>query len=195
MAGSSGNSGGGERNRVAVGKVGRPHGVRGQVHIWSYTAQPEDVAAYGPVETSDGRRLAVEIVGANKADVIARIAGITDRDRAAALTGQELFVSRDALPETTAGEYYHHDLIGLRAVNVAGEELGRIAAVEDFGAGPVLELEDGDGRIFYLPFVAEVVRGVELNAGRITLDPPAELMDDAGADEDGAAADDDEDGK
>lgn len=191
MTGSSG----GERDRVAVGKVGRPHGVRGQIHIWSYTARPEDVAAYGPVETTDGRRLTVEVVGASKADVTARIAGITDRDQAAALTGQELFVSRAALPETAAGEYYHHDLIGLRAVSVAGEELGRIKALQDFGAGPVLELEDGDGKNFYLPFVADVVRKVELDGGRITLDPPAELMDDAGAPEDGVAENEDEDGK
>jgi 16S rRNA processing protein RimM len=163
------------------------------VHIWSYTARPEDVAAYGPVETADGRRFKVEVVRANAADVTARIDGITDRDQAALLTGHELFVARAALPETAEGEYYHHDLIGLRAVGVAGEELGRIAALEDFGAGTVLELERTDGKAFYLPFTAEVVRSVDLKAGRIVLDPPAELMDEAGAPESGGP--EDEDGK
>ncbi len=174
MAGSSGQG----RDRVAVGKIGRPHGVRGQIHIWSYTERPEDIAAYGPVETAGGRKLTVEVLRATGADVTARIAGINDRDEAAALTGQELFVSRIALPETAEGEYYHHDLAGLAAFDVAGEKLGRIAAVEDFGAGPVLVLEDTKGETFYLPLTAEVVREVELDAGRITLDPPPELMED-----------------
>lgn len=188
MAGSSARG----RDRVAVGKVGRPHGVRGQVHVWSYTARPEDAAAYGPVETADGRRFVLEVVRANGTDLTVRIAGIAGRDQAAGLTGQELFVPRAMLPETAEGEYYHHDLVGLRAVGVADEDLGRIAAVEDFGAGPVLVLEATDGGTFYLPFTAGVVVRVELDAGRITLDPPRELMEEPGAPEDGAAQEDED---
>lgn len=173
-------------DRVAVGKIGRPHGVRGQVHIRSYTARPEDVAAYGPVETTGGRSFEIEVVRVSQANVTARLTGVTDRDQAAALTGQELFVPRSALPETAAGEYYHHDLIGLRAVDAADKELGRIIAVENFGAGTVLALEATDGASRYLPFSAEVVKVVDLAGGRIVLDPPAELMDDGAPDGDGA---------
>jgi 16S rRNA processing protein RimM len=168
------------RNRVAVGMVGRAHGIRGQVHIRSYTARPEDIAAYGPVETADGRRLEIAVVAVNKRDVTARVAGVADRNGAEALRGQELFVPRAALPETAADEYYLHDLVGLRAESVAGEALGRVIAVEDFGAGPVLELEGVDGKGVYMPFTADAVVKVDVAAGRITLDPPPGLLDDDG---------------
>ncbi|MQA67178.1 MAG: ribosome maturation factor RimM [Alphaproteobacteria bacterium] len=168
------------RDRVVVGVVGRAHGVRGQVHIRSYTARPEDIVAYGPVETADGRRLEIAVVAVNKTDVTARISGVTDRNGAEALRGQELFVVRAALPETAADEYYHHDLVGLRAESVAGKALGRVTAVEDFGAGPVLELERVDGRGVYMPFTADAVVKVDVAAGRITLDPPPGLLDDDG---------------
>jgi 16S rRNA processing protein RimM len=168
------------RDRVAVGVVGRAHGVRGQVHIRSYTARPEDITAYGPVETADGRRLEIAVVAVSKADVTARISGVTDRNGAEALRGQDLFVPRAALPQTAPDEYYHHDLVGLRAESVAGEPLGRVTAVEDFGAGPVLELKGADGKGVYMPFTADAVVKVDVAAGRITLDPPPGLLDDDG---------------
>ena len=108
------------RDRVAVGRIGRAHGIRGQMHIGSYTERPEDVAAYGPVQTGDGRQLDLTVVSVNKADVTVRVAGVIDRNGAEALRGQELFVPRAALPETASEEYYHHDPVGLRAVSVAG---------------------------------------------------------------------------
>jgi 16S rRNA processing protein RimM len=169
------------RDRIAVGMVGRAHGVRGQMHIRSYTERPEDVAAYGPVQTGDGRQLDLMVVNVNKTDVTVRVAGVTDRNGAEALRGQELYVSRAVLPETAPEEYYHHDLIGLRAVSVAGEDWGRVLAVEDFGAGTVLELEGADGKGVYLPFTAQAVPEVDVTAGRILIDPPPGLMDEADA--------------
>ena len=182
------------RDRVAVGRIGRAHGIRGQMHIGSYTERPEDVAAYGPVQTGDGRQLDLTVVSVNKADVTVRVAGVTDRNGAEALRGQELFVPRAALPETASDEYYHHDLVGLRAVSVAGEDFGRVLAVEDFGAGTVLELEGADGKGVYVPFTAQVVPDVDIAAGRITIDPPPGLLDgaDAGAEDGAGDGNDDE---
>ncbi|MFT5540072.1 MAG: 16S rRNA processing protein RimM [Alphaproteobacteria bacterium] len=174
----------GANDLVALGIIGRPRGVKGLVHIRPYTAAPDGIAAYGPLQTGDGKRLEVEVVGVNKADVTARIVGITDRDGAAALTGTELFVPRAALPEAVEDEYYHHDLIGLRAVAVDGSELGRIRAVEDFGAGTMLEIELTDGEGVYLPFSKEAVPEVNVKGGRVVLNPPPGLWSAEGEDAD-----------
>lgn len=165
----------GAKDLVALGIIGRPRGVKGLVHIRPYTAAPDGITAYGPVQTGDGKQLEVEVVGVNKADVTARIAGITDRDAAAALTGTELFVPRAALPEAVEDEYYHHDLIGLRAVAVDGSELGRVLAVDDFGAGTMLEIELTDGKGVYVPFSKEAVPEVDVQGGRVVIDPPPGL--------------------
>jgi 16S rRNA processing protein RimM len=176
----------GAKELVALGIIGRPHGVRGLVHIRPYTVAPDGIAAYGPVQTGDGKRLEVEVVAVNKANVTARIAGITDRDAAAALTGTELFVPRAALPEAAGDEYYHHDLIGLRAVAVDGNELGRVRAVEDFGAGTMLEIELTDGTGVYTPFSREAVPEVDVKGGKVVINPLPGLWsaEDDGADED-----------
>lgn len=160
---------------VALGRIGRPHGVRGLVWARSYTERPEDIAAYGPLVTDDGRTLAAAVERVKGTEVVLRITGVTDRDQAAALTGREVFVSRSALPEAAAAEYYHHDLIGLAAVTVAGDVLGRVVAVHDFGAGPVLEIEDvGSGGAF-VPFTEDAVPDVDVKAGRLVIEPLAAM--------------------
>ncbi len=89
--------------------------------------------------------------------VIARFAEITDRTAAERMRGIELTVPRNALPPLGEGEYYHADLIGLPAVSTAGEDLGRVVAVENFGAGDVLEIERSDGNRFMVPMTADAV--------------------------------------
>jgi len=179
----------GLQGRVALGVIGRPHGVRGQVRIRPYTERPGDVAAYGPVELADGRRLEIAVVGEAKGMVTVRLAGVTDRDAAAALTGQEIFVPRERLPQTAAGEYYHHDLIGLAAEGVDGTALGRVVAVQDFGAGTVLEIARGAGGTVLVPFGDAAVPEVDIEGGRVVIDPPPGLWDEDAAE----AADEDED--
>ncbi len=167
------------RDRVALGVVGRPHGVRGLVRIRPYTARPGDVAAYGPVALADGRRFAVEVVAEAKGWVTARLEGIEDRDAAAALAGQELFVPRGALPAPAPGEYYLHDLIGLRAAGADGTEMGRVVAVHDFGAGPILEIgpgKDDAGATVMVPFTDAAVPEVDLDGGRLVVEAPPELL-------------------
>ena len=102
--------------RVCVGVVTGAHGVRGAVRLKSFTAEPEDVARYGPLEDESGeRRFALRLIGGAKGVLIAAIAGIDDRDRAEALRGLRLYLPRSALPPTEEEEYYHADLIGLEA--------------------------------------------------------------------------------
>lgn len=169
-------------DRVCVGAITGARGLKGEVRIKSFTAEPEDVAAYGPVSDKAGRRgFEIVIIGRVKGALVARIKGVDDRDAAEALKGTELYVLRSALPEPEAGAYYHADLKGLKVETRDGAALGSVKAVHNFGAGDVLEVAGGTGRGFMVPFAAGVV-SVDLESGRITVTPPAGLLagDDAG---------------
>jgi 16S rRNA processing protein RimM len=173
----------GPTGRVCVGVVTGAHGVCGAVRIKSFTERPQDVAAYGPLGDESGeRRFDLQLTGSAKGVVIGRFAGIDDRDRAAALRGQRLYLPRAALPPTEEEEYYHADLIGLAAMLMDGTALGRVRAIHDFGAGDTLEIERSDAPPAMVPFTRAVVPAVEIAAGRLVIDPPPGLLDDGETD-------------
>ncbi len=160
--------------RILVGAIAGAHGVRGQVRIKSFTADPAAVAAYGPLTDESGqRRFELKITGAAKGGVIARIDGISDRTAAEALRGLRLYAPRSVLPTPEAGEYYLADLIGLRAELADGTCYGRVKDVQDYGAGDILEIERSDGTAELLPFTDRLVPVVDLAAARVVVDPPA----------------------
>ena len=160
--------------RVCVGQIGAAHGVRGQVRLRSFTADPEAVAGYGPFETEDGRIVAIEALRPAKDHFVATLAGIRDRDAAAKLVNVKLFVPRERLPDISdADEFYHADLIGLSAVSPAGEKLGTVTAVHNFGAGDLIEVQlDANGKTELIGFDEINVPSVDLGAGRIVIQPP-----------------------
>ena len=163
--------------RICVGLVTGPHGIAGAVRIKSFTAVPEDIARYGPLEDeSGGRRFTLEILGAAKGVVLARLAGVADRNRAEALRGLKLYLPRTALPPPAAEEYYHADLIGLRAVLPDGTAIGGVRAIHDFGAGDVIEIERPAAPPALVPFTRAAVPVVDLAAGRLVVDPPPGLL-------------------
>jgi 16S rRNA processing protein RimM len=164
---------------VCVGVVTGPHGVTGAVRIKSFTARPEDVAAYGPLGDQSGTRwLELRLLGAAKGVVIGRFSGVDDRNRAEALRGLRLYLPRTVLPPPEEEEYYHADLMGLEAVLMDGVRLGRVRAIHDFGAGDTLEIERQDGAPIIVPFTRTVVPVIDLESGRIVIDPPQGLLDD-----------------
>jgi 16S rRNA processing protein RimM len=166
--------------QVCVGVVTGPHGVGGAVRIKSFTARPEDVAAYGPLADETGRRrLELRLLGAAKGVLIARLSGVDDRNGAEAVRG---------LPPPEPEEYYHADLIGLEAVLDDGMPLGRVRAVHDFGAGDTLEIERPDASPAMVPFTRAIVPVVDIEAGRLVVAPPPGLIDDGGAEAAGPAA-------
>ena len=168
----------GVQKRVCVGVVAGAHGVRGAVRIKSFTAKPEDVAGYGPLEDESGRqRFSLRLVGATKGVLIGWLSGVADRDRAEALRGLRLYLPRTALPPTDEEEFYHADLIGLDAVLGDGTPLGQVKAVHDFGAGDTLEIERPEGPPAMVPFTKQVVPVVDLDAGRLVVDPPLGLLE------------------
>lgn len=176
---SGGGLGRGRSPRVCVGIITGPHGVRGGVRIKSFTETPADIARYGPVEDEPGRRrFDLEICGAAKGVLIARLSDVEDRNQAEALRGLRLYLARAALPQPAAEEYYHADLIGLEAVLRDGTPLGRVCAIHDFGGGDTLELARPGAPPVLVPFTRALVPVVAPGEGRLVVDPPPGLIDD-----------------
>ena len=129
------------------------HGVGGEVRLKLFA---EDVASLKAHKSfNDGALTLKSLRDGN--NVIARFAEIADRTTAERMRGTELTVPRDALPSLGEGEYYHTDLIGLPVVSTDGQDLGRVVAVENFGAGDVLEIERPDGKRFMVPMTGDAV--------------------------------------
>jgi 16S rRNA processing protein RimM len=160
---------------VLLGRITGAHGLKGEVKIAAFTAQAGDIAAYGPLVSADGVHI-FEIASFRSAGggaVIARLSGISDRDQAEKFRGTGLYISRGALPPAEEDEYYHSDLIGLAAVSPGGEPLGDIVAIQNYGAGDLLEIRAPGSRATELiPFKQEHVPKVDLEAGRVTVVKP-----------------------
>jgi 16S rRNA processing protein RimM len=180
--------------RVLLGEVSGAHGIRGDVIVRSYASEPRDIAAYGALETADGKVLPkLSVVRMTDRGVIARFAGVTDRNVAETFRGTQLWIARNRLPAAADGEFYHADLIGLDAVAPDGTEIGHVIAVENFGAGDLLELRLKDSKqTEYVPFTNAAVPEVDLAAGRLVVVMPAVLEDDDEEElgEDGETGDD-----
>ena len=155
---------------VCLGRIVGAHGVRGIVRVQSYTADPDDLTAYGPLSDATGtRRFALSVTGRVKGLLLARIEGVDNRDAAEALRSTELHIARAALPPTEGEEYYHVDLLGLRAENAEGDTLGRVSAIHDHGAGPIVEIQPPDGPSTLVPFTREHVPAVDIEGGRMVV--------------------------
>lgn len=164
--------------RIRVARIGAAHGVRGEVKLWSFTEDPMAVTSYGALETEDGtRRFEIESLRPAKDHLVARIAGVADRDAAEALRNLELFVPRERLPEIEeADTFYYADLVGLAAVTADGATLGTVTVVHNFGAGDIIEIAPAAGGApLMLSFTEAAVPKVDLKAKRIVVVPPGEI--------------------
>jgi len=166
--------------RICVGQILGAHGVRGLVKLASFTEDPESIADYGPLTDEAGaRQFTVSLSGANKGHWIAQIAEVGDRDVAQALSGTRLYVERSKLPPPDEDEFYHADLIGLRAELPDGSVLGTVTAILNFGAGEIIEIALPSGKRPLFPFDRETVPEIDPGSGRLVIDPPPGLLDDA----------------
>ena len=166
-------------SQICVARIGAAHGVRGAVKLWTFTEDPLAVTRYGQLMTKDGaRQFEVTHVREAKGHLVATLKGIATREEAERLNGVELYVAREKLPATSEDEYYHTDLIGLAAVNAAGEPLGRVIAIYNFGAGDIIEIAPPNGTTMLLPFSNAVVPTVDLEGGRVVIELPDEVEGD-----------------
>jgi 16S rRNA processing protein RimM len=158
--------------RIRVARIGAAHGVRGEVKLWSFTQEPMAIADYGPLETEDGaQRFEIETLRPAKDFLVARIAGVADRDAAAKLCNLELFVARDKLPPIEEDDtYYHADLVGMAAITPQGVPIGNVTAIHNFGAGDLIEIaSSAGGEPLLLPFTESVVTEIDMALRQITI--------------------------
>lgn len=163
-------------DRICVGAIAGAFGVRGEVRLKSFCAEPEAIASYAPLFTEDGARsFAVTITRAIPGGLAARLSGITTKEEADAVRGTSLFADREKLPNLPDDEFYHADLIGLPVFDTGGVQLGTVRAIYNHGAGDILEIfAPGRRTALLLPFTKAAVPTVDLTARRIVADPPEE---------------------
>jgi 16S rRNA processing protein RimM len=165
----------GVSKRIRVAKIGAAHGIRGELRLFVDADDPKTVTQLGPFEDETGGRT-FRIAGLREAGgrLIARFEGVSDRSAAERLTGIELFVARERLPEQKdANTFYQADLVGLRVETKDGALLGTVAAIQNFGAGDLLEIRAAKGgATFMIPFVDRFVPTVDVDRERIVVDPP-----------------------
>lgn len=172
-------------DHVCVGAISGAFGVRGEVRLKSFCAEPSDIGSYGPLHTEDGATsYEVTLTRPVKSGYAAQLSGIATKEEADALRGIRLYAPRSALPSLPDDEFYHADLVGLAAIDTGGAAIGKVASVANHGAGDILEITGpGLGNGLLIPFTRAAVPTVDLAAGRVIIDMPEGLLDPAPAPE------------
>jgi 16S rRNA processing protein RimM len=169
--------------RIILGKIATAHGVRGLVKLLVFAEDPRSLEQYGSLYTSSdgGNVLTLKLknsLGSKGTKFwLAEVEGIADRTEAEKLRGTELWLDRDKLPAIAKNnQFYIEDLIGLNVRDKSGDTLGMVAAVRNFGAGDLLEIQPVLGESFYLPFTKENVPAVDIKGGAVTVHLPDGLV-------------------
>jgi len=169
-----------DNDMICVGAVMGAFGVQGEVRLKSFCADPAAIVDYSPLSSESGESYTVELTRAVKGGFGAKLSGVASKEAADALRGTRLYTRRDNLPSLPDDEYYHSDLIGLMVLDTGGAELGKVTAVQDFGAGDILEIYGkGLKEAVLLPFTLANVPTVDLSAGKIIADPPEGMFPEA----------------
>ena len=161
---------------ILLGVVIGAQGLRGEVKVKTFTETPERLSVYGPLRTEDGRALEVASVRAVKSgSAVVQFKGIEDRSAAESLANAKLLVARAVLLATAKDEFYHADLIGLRAQDPEGRVIGAVDAIHNFGAGDVIELSRTEGGTLLLPFTRETVPSIDLEGKFVVIAEPKDI--------------------
>lgn len=163
--------------RICVGAIAGAFGVQGEARLKSYCLEPTDIANYGTLYSKDGTRsFTVRLTRPVAGGLGARVSGITTKEEADAMKGVELYADRDQLPSLPDDEFYHADLIGMTVRDPGGEDIGKVGAVLNHGAGDLLEIRrKGTGQVLLLPFTLANVPTVDLGQGVLIADLPEGL--------------------
>ena len=162
---------------ILVAIIGAARGLKGEVRIRSFTDDPLDLGSFDELYDESGKKsFRLQITGKQKESLLAKIEGIEDRTAAENVRGMKLFVRREQMPKLQEGEFFVSELVGLEARLLDGKLWGRVVLVDDFGAGPVIEVELVNGKNEMVPFTMEIVPEVDLEKGLIVVVPPEELL-------------------
>ncbi|HBR67873.1 MAG TPA: 16S rRNA processing protein RimM [Rhodospirillaceae bacterium] len=164
--------------RIRLGKIAGAHGVKGLVKISYFGDDPKALGGYGPFYTAEtgDEKISLTLKGASGKHLLAAAQGVDEKNAADALNGTELWVERAALPAPPQGQYYIEDLIGLKALdNKDGAEIGTVTAVQNFGAGDLLEIKPKGQESFFLVLTKENVPDVAIEHGYIKIERPEEI--------------------
>jgi 16S rRNA processing protein RimM len=169
-----------EGERILLGRIVAAHGIRGDLLVRTYTDAPEAIGSYGTLTDADGRgAFKIRVLRVTAKGVVARMAGVGDRNGAEALVGTDLYVARAQLPAAEDGAFYHADLIGLAAIAPDGGAIGRIVGVHNYGAGDLIEVAlDGSRRTELVPFTVKFVPEIDLARGIAVVELPIPSDDD-----------------
>lgn len=173
------------QNPVLMAVIGAPHGIKGELRVKTFTADPLGLSDYGPLFAANGRRFETLDIRPAGEVVVVRFKGVADRTSAEALNGTELFVDRSMLPDDVEeDEFYHADLVGLSVRDDHDRTIGTVKAVQNFGGGDILVVAlDGRGETM-IPFTKAAVPVVDIAARAVRIDPVAAgLVDDEDAEE------------
>lgn len=156
---------------VQMAVIGAPHGVRGEVRVKTFTGDPLALGDYGPLRSADGRTFTVAAIRPAKTVVVVRFREIASREAAEAATGTELFIDRSALPDDLDDdEFYHADLIGLVVRDETGSSIGKVAAIQNFGGGDIVEVALAGRRTVMIPFTLAAIPEISVRDGFIRID-------------------------
>jgi 16S rRNA processing protein RimM len=163
---------------ICVGMIAGAFGVRGEVRVKSFCANPSDLETYAPLLTEEGdQSFDISLIGQIKNGFSARIVGVVSKDDADALRGISLFARRENLPALPNDEYYYSDLIGLQVADTGGAVIGHVKSVMNHGADDLLEVAvPGASDTALIPFTKVIVPTVDLTSRRIVIDPPEGLL-------------------
>lgn len=161
------------QNPIQMAVIGAAHGIKGELRVKTFTADPLALGDYGPLYAKDGRAFEIATIRAAKDVVVVRFKTVADRNAAEALTGTDLFVDRSMLPAADDDEFYHADLAGLAVKDTEGAVLGKVVAVQNFGGGDILEVILGGRKGVLIPFSKAAVPEVSIAGGFIIIDPAA----------------------
>lgn len=173
------------KNPVLMATIGAAQGLRGEVRAKTFTTAPLALGDYGNLHSEDGRVFEILDIREMKGMAVVRFKGVNDRNAAEALRGLDLYIERDNLPNELLedDEFYYADLEGLEAFDEDGNSYGVVTAIFDFGAGDLLELKAPAKRPLLIPFSETAVLDIDLEAGRILVDPVAAGLVDDGEDD------------
>ena len=166
---------------VMIGEIAKPHGIRGEVKVYSYSGRPENFKSYKRIilqKPSDGGAEKYKVVKSREQGKLAilQLEGVTSRDAAELLQGSKVWLRKDDFQQLDPDGYYWHQLENLLVVTESGRELGRLTAFFSTPAHDIM-IVTGKGREYMIPVKADIIRHIDEQGGKIIISPPAGLLD------------------